>query len=150
MATVKGGDKMGPALERIAQRLAKAKSVRVGFLENATYPDGQQVAEVAAYLNYGTSKMVPRPFFSQMVKEKSPGWGPKVQKVLKAANYDTELALARVGEGIKKQLEDAIVAFNDPPDKESTMARKRAANKENATLIETGHMLKSVSYEVKE
>jgi len=150
MATIRGGKRMDAALRQIADRLNKAKSVRIGFLEDATYPDGQQVAEVAAYLNYGTSKMPPRPFFSQMVEANKDGWGAKLARVLKAADYDTELALGRMGEGIKGQLQDAIVAFNDPPDSKATMARKKAAGQEQATLIETGHMLASVDYEVSE
>ncbi len=150
MATIRGGNRMDAALQKIADKLNKAKSVRIGFLEKATYPDGQQVAEVAAYLNYGTSKMPPRPFFSQMVARNSPKWGTKLRNVLKAADYDTALALARMGEGIKGQLQDAIVAFDDPPDSESTKARKKAANGDAATLVETGHMLRSVDYEVSE
>ena len=50
MATVTGGDKVGPKLAEFATLLSNASSVRVGFLEGATYPDGTPVALVAAIL----------------------------------------------------------------------------------------------------
>ncbi len=136
------------ALREIAARLESNKVVRVGFLEGATYPDGQSVAEVAAYLNYGTRKMPPRPFFTQMIVKNKDGWGKKLAAILRANNYDVKKSLALMGEGIKGQIQAEIVAFDSPPDSAATMARKQAANGAAATLIDTGHMLNSVDWDL--
>jgi hypothetical protein len=72
MAEVKGGEKLEAALATLATKLAVPATLRVGFLENAKYPDGTPVAAVAAWQNYGTGSIPPRPFFSNMVAQKSP------------------------------------------------------------------------------
>lgn len=144
MATVLGGDKLEAAFARIASKLAKASEVRVGFLEGATYPDGTPVAEVAAIQNFGSTDIPARPFFSNMVSDKSPQWGERFAKVLAAADYDTDLALARMGEGIAGQLRQSIVDTNDPPLARRTVERKG----HDKPLVDTGHMLASVDKEV--
>lgn len=148
MAAFTGGDKLEKRLKEIAQKLGSAKSVRVGFLENATYPNGQSVAEVAAYAEYGTSKSPPRPFFSQMIARYKGGWGKKVGNLLKLNNYDTARTLGLFGEGVKGQLQQSIIDFTDPQDSDATKARKNFKYPDSSTLIESGHMLNSADWEV--
>lgn len=148
MASFSGGDKLAARIVELKAHLDSAKSVRVGFLEGATYPDGQRVAEVAAYLEYGTKNMPPRPFFSQMVAAQKGQWGNRVARMLKANDYDTITALSLVGEGISKQLRRAIIDFTDPQDSDETKARKQSKHPDTATLVDTGHLLNSVDYEV--
>lgn len=180
MAYVSGGDRMGAALAAIAARLSSAKEVQVGFLENATYPDGTNVAMVAAIQNYGAPAkgIPPRPFFSNMVKDKSPDWGRKLGQVLKAADYEASVALARMGDGIKGQLQTAIHKTTEPALSPVTLLlRERFGNNPQAItfgdvkqaridvasgrvpvvtstqvkpLIWTGHMLDSVDYKVEQ
>lgn len=57
-ATVTGGDKLMAHLNGIQAGLASAgtgPSVRIGFLESATYPDGTSVAGVAAIQEFGAT-----------------------------------------------------------------------------------------------
>jgi hypothetical protein len=56
---VAGGDKLKKRLEDMAKSLAKARSVRVGFLENANYPDGTSIALVAAVNEFRLSAASP-------------------------------------------------------------------------------------------
>ena len=69
----------GPGLRKrlseIARGLDKAAKVRIGFLENATYPDGKPVAMIAAIQEFGAParNIPPRPFFRQMIAAKSSG-----------------------------------------------------------------------------
>lgn len=179
MAHVSGGDRLGTALAAIAARLNSAKEVQVGFLENATYPDGTNVAMVAAIQNYGAPAkgIPPRPFFSNMVKEKSPDWGRKLGRALKAADYDASVALGRMGDGIKGQLQASIrktmepalspvtlllrerfgnnpqaITFGDVMQARIDVASGRVPNvtsTQSKPLIWTGHMLNSVDFEVK-
>ena len=96
MVTVRGGDKLENALRDVAARLGGKKTLRVGFLEDATYPAGKpkalraaykarkkagekgavggalygtSVAMVAAIQNYGAPRagIPPRPFFNNMI-----------------------------------------------------------------------------------
>jgi hypothetical protein len=145
MATIKGGDKFALALSQIAEQLSRPGSVRVGFLENATGPDGQPIAVRAAANEFGTSKIPPRPFFRNMIAEKESTWPVAVAENLKATDYDQDLTLQRVGEGIASDLQMSIQQTNSPPLAESTVKRKGF----DKPLIEHGDMIRAVSFEVK-
>lgn len=148
MATIKGGDKLQAALAGIAKALGDGTaSVNVGFLENAKYPDGTSVALVAATQNFGSPKMgiPPRPFFSSMVKEKSPEWPDAIVKQLKKNKFDMKRTLTAVGMGIEGQLKQSIKDTNSPPLKPATIKRKGFAK----PLVDSGHMLQSTGFEVK-
>lgn len=86
----------------------------------------------------------PRPFFRKMIWSQSKGWGALMTQALIAKNFDPEDALVLVGEKIRGQLQDSIRQLTDPPLKSSTIRKKGSAK----PLIETGHMLNSVDYEV--
>lgn len=101
------------------------------------------VATVAFWNNFGTSRMKARPFFSNMIAEKSPGWGRKLGNVAKAAGYNTKLTLGRMGEGIQGQLVKYIVDW--PADNAPYTIQKKGFNK---GLIDQGIMQRSVGYEV--
>jgi len=147
MATVKGGTKLAGALQAIVISATNATVVRVGFLEKATYPDGKSVAMIAAIQEYGApgAGTPPRPFFRNMIAEKSNEWPKAIADLLKANGYDAAKTLALTGEGVKGQLQQSIVDTNTPPNAPSTIARKGSAK----PLVDTGHMLNSVDYEVK-
>lgn len=149
MAVISGGSKLEAALAEIVKNLGKgAGTVRVGFLEGATYPDGTPVAMVAAINEFGAPSrgQPPRPFFRRMIAEKSGEWPEAIAKNLAATNYDTKLTLERVGAGIAGQLQESITNLTDPQLAASTIKKKGF----DKPLIDTGHMLNSVSYEVEE
>lgn len=160
MASGKGGGKLAGFLNRMASRLESGKFVKSGFLKTATYPDGTPVAMIAAIQNYGApgAGIPPRPFFSNMVKDNSHGWGVAVAKNLKAANYDADRALDRVGEGIDGQLRQSIKDTNDPPLAPSTLRARGYTGKafdpkDRSTfgakpLVDTGILLGSIDHEV--
>lgn len=165
------------ALKGISKKVEKNKFVRVGFLEKSKYPNGIHVAQVAAWINWGTKTAPPRPFFSGMVADKKGGWPKKLAAVLKAAEYDIDKALALMGEGIKKQLTAAIIDMETPelspvtlmlrkmlidnPNLEVTgatvgEAARRVADGESSAGastkvgVFTGHMLNSTDWDIPE
>lgn len=146
MSKLVGRQAWHEALNKIKERLTNAKVVRVGFLANATYPDGKSVAMVAAIQDYGAPKrgIPPRPFFRNMIAKEQSGWPKAIEANLKATNYDAKKTLSRVGEGIAGQLKRSIVDTNSPPLKPSTIARKGFEK----PLVDTGRMLRSTDYEV--
>lgn len=147
MAAIRGGDKLAMALSQISKQLSRPETVRIGFLENATYPDGTPVALVAAVNEYGAPSrgIPPRPFFRNMIADKSADWPEALGKTLQATGLDQTKALELMGQGVAAQLRDSIVATDSPPLAQSTIDKKGSSK----PLVDTGHMLNSVDYEVK-
>lgn len=147
MAAIRGGEKLEAALREISAKVSKAATLRVGFLEGATYPDGTSVPMVAAIQEYGAPKanIPPRPYFRNMIAEKSPSWGGAVETNLLAQNYDVERTLELVGDGIKGQLQQSILDTNSPPLSKVTIAAKGF----DKPLIHHNDMINAAAYEVK-
>jgi hypothetical protein len=147
MATIRGGEKFEAAMEDLARRLGRPATLKVGFLENATYPDGKPVAMIAAINEYGApSRGQPaRPFFRRMINAKQGEWPAAIAGVLRANGNDVEKSLNIAGASIAGQLRQSIDDLVDPPLAASTIARKGF----DKPLIDTSHMLKSVDHEVK-
>lgn len=175
MGTLTGGAGVEAVLNDLARKVERGGTLRVGFLEGATYPDGTSVAMVAATQNYGAPGrgVPPRPFFSKMIADKSSGWAKSLKAVFRAANYDGRKALELFGEGVAGQLREAIVNMADPPLSPVTLllhdrfpmnegytfadvlqARRDIAAGETPSgahanpLIWSGHLLNSVDKEV--
>ena len=191
--TFTGGEKLQKKLQEIAEKLGAARTVRVGFLENATYPDNAHtpVALVAAVNEFGGTVTVPahevtvsrklkangdfarggkfvkakeanfqsthtveeytatipaRPFFRSMIRKNKSTWGPQMLEAVKAANYDARVALGRMGQNVKEQLQESIQEFDSPGNAPST-ARAKGFDK---PLVDSSHMLNTVDYEVNE
>lgn len=173
---LKGGDKLAKILADIGGN--KGGFVKVGFLENATYSDGTSVAQVAFWNEFGHGGRFPappRPFFRNMISEKSGGWAKRLAGALKHYDYDAEKALGAMGEVIKGDLQESIINTNAPAlSKTTLMLRSIYGNnpqeirardvlaaqelvKEGGTgavgtqakpLVWTGHMLNSIDYAV--
>jgi len=145
VATVNTASRLAAKLAKIVQSTDGHPRVSVGFLRDATYPDGTSVAMVATVNEFGGSGP-PRPFFRLMVAEKSGAWPEAVRLNLKATDYDAHKTLDRMGQGIKAQLQDSIKTLTDPPLAPSTIKRKGFAK----PLIDTSVMLNSVDYRVED
>lgn len=147
MAEIRGGTKLEKVLAEMAANLTKAGTLKVGFLAGSRYPDGTPIAMVAAIQNYGAPRagIPPRPFFTNMIKAKSPEWPAAIAGLLKANNYDAQLALDIAGMKIAEQLQQSIKDTNDPPLKPATIKRKGFAK----PLIHHTDMINSVKHEVK-
>lgn len=150
MAGVTGGAKLDKAMGDMARRMRNPGTLRVGFLEGATYPDGTPVALVAAIQNFGAPArgIPPRPFFTNMIKAKSDGWGDSFARIMAQPNMTPKRALKIMGQGIEGQLRESIVATNTPPLAPATIARKGGTPTAAKPLIDTGHMFDSIDSEV--
>lgn len=147
MATIKGGDKLATRLADLAKLLARPATLSVGFLSNATYPDGKSVAMIAALNEFGVPSrgQPPRPFFRNMVAAKSGEWPKAIAGLLQANGMDAVRTLDLAGFAIEGQLRQSIRDTNSPPLSPVTIARKGHAK----PLISTGHMLNSIGHEVR-
>lgn len=176
MASITGGGKLAGAIARIASRATTATSVDIGFLEDATYPDGTRVAMVAAIHEYGAPRagIPPRSFFRTMIAKKSPEWPRAISDLLAANDFNAARTLDQTGSAIAGQLQQSIVETNDPPLSPVTLmvrkiigpngkatfddvleARRRIDAGEQPSgvstkpLVWTGNLLNSVSYRVR-
>ena len=120
-------------------------SVRVGVLENATYPDGTPVAMVAFWNEYGTKRIPPRPFFRTTVSEQKKNWVLSVQNLMKMHN-DPKRVMGLIGVNIQEQLVHSINTWSDPPNAPYTIEKKGF----DAPLRDTTRMSKSISIEIGE
>ncbi len=117
-ATITGGQALTSRLQQMAENAGEGGTLRVGFLEDAMYPDGQtHVATVAAIQEFGAPRagIPPRPFFRTMIKSRSPGWPATLAKILPAVDYDTDKALGNMGGQIRDQLVQSIDDLTAPP-----------------------------------
>ena len=118
-------------------------SVRVGVLENATYPDGTPVAMVAFWNEYGTRTADPRPFFRTTVWENKKNWVLSVQNLMKQHNNPQQV-MGLIGESMKGNIVQGLVSFSDPKNADSTEKAKGFNN----PLIDKGILMRSISFEV--
>lgn len=172
-----GGVALEAKLKEIAKKAGKAGTLKVGFLENATYPDGTSVAMVGAIQEFGAPSVgiPPRPYFRSMIAEKSGGWPVALGKIAVSNDYDMEKTLGQMGEGIKGQLQESIINTNEPPLSPITVMLRGMRSHDQSLVVtgktvgeaaarvdegltnygasdkvldDTGHMLNSVDYEV--
>lgn len=153
-----GGERIKAKLKEIIDRLGQPNTLKVGFFEGAEYPDGTSVPMVAAIQNFGApaAGIPARPFFSNMVREKKDGWADSLGAILAANDYDINKSLALLGEGIGSQLQQSIKDTNAPALAKETILARAAGSKRGKIksptiakpLIDTGHMMNSVGYQV--
>ena len=141
MSTIKGGDKLEAALSAIAEKIRKKAVLKVGFSD----PD---IALTAALNEFGVPArgQPPRPFFRNMIADKSPEWPSAIAEGLKANDYDVSKTLGQVGVAIRDQLQQSIQTFTTPALAESTVERKGF----DKPLIDTGKMFQSPKFTVDE
>lgn len=117
---LRGGDKLRRALDDLAKKVERGGKVQAGVFEDATYPDGTPVAQVAQWNEFGTAKTPPRPFMRRTVNEQQDTWGNALGKALHATDYDASRALGMVGEVIASQIRDTIREGDFTPNSELT------------------------------
>lgn len=171
-----GGDELTRILNEMGTRLNGGSVVDVGFMEDATYPDGTPVAMVAYWNEFGKSNQPPRPYFRTMIAKNKSKWGGQIASNLRLTNYDANRALALMGEEVSADLIESIRDTVAPPLSPITLmlrklfwtnryaitgkdiadaARRVRAGEQGATgtqakpLEWTGNMVRAVTYKVK-
>lgn len=120
---MRGGDKFRQRLAELATQAATAK-VRVGIIEQANYPDGESVAQVAFWNEYGTATIPPRPFFRNTIAEHKDEWPKQAATFMEANGGDVRQTLADMGEVVKGQIKMTIQDFREPPNAAATVKQK--------------------------
>lgn len=142
---MRGGDKFKAALKQAVDKAASG-TVRVGIIESQTYPNGESVAQVAYWNEYGTATIPARPFFRNTIAERQGEWADKAASILQHTDGDVGRALALIGEGVKGDIVETIQNFTEPPNADSTVKRKGF----DKPLIDTGDLWRAIQSEVVE
>ncbi len=121
-------------LKQLALLVKEPPSVKVGFKETATYPDGTPVSLVAAVQEYGSpaQNIPPRPFIRPTVKQNEQQYADMLQRAVVAVLSgapDADQQMVALGERGKRDIQEAI--------------RRQG-------LVDTGVLIESVTYEVGE
>lgn len=148
-ASVQGGSALHRHLLEIERRLGQGAHVGVGFFASEKYPEKEgdtslPVAQVAFWNQYGTLISPARPFITTMLEKRSPRWGVGLGNALRKADYDATVALAAMGEVMQGQMRKEIQEWTDPPNADSTIAKKKSSK----PLIDTGQMYRAVDFQV--
>ena len=134
----------------------KKKEIQVGFFETSHYPDGTQVAQVAAVNEFGMG--VPaRPFMRPAIAMNRAKWANQISSGVNAVirgAIDLDSALEQVGMIGAGDVKDAIRAVTSPALDPITIRWRRTRKNQNRTqsvkpLIDTSLMLNSVQSAVK-
>lgn len=165
---VKQSGDFSAALRQISNNL-KTQIVRVGIFANATTKDGKLIAEYAAYNEYGTEHIPPRPFMRNTIKEHKAEWQQTFGNWMRGRDPQDPLAVERalyvVGDQAKGHVQETIGSNMPPPNAASTIRQKRkvitgADNKPMknekgevmthvpGTLVMNGDMQRAVAFEV--
>jgi hypothetical protein len=142
---ISGGDKLEAALKAISEKMSGG-SLSVGFLEGATYPDGESVAQVAFWNEFGTSRAPARPFMRSTIEDKQGEWATRIAGAAVHYDYDSAKVLGLMGETMKEDFQSSINGWTNPRNADSTIATKGF----DKPLIDTGVMLQAVDYRVDE
>ncbi|AOA58326.1 hypothetical protein [Acinetobacter larvae] len=135
--------KTGNLAAALAKYAKPSVSMRVGVLEEATYPDGLPVAQVAFWNEYGTKRAPPRPFFRTLVHAQKDNWIKSIGNLVQQTG-DPRRSMLLVGEQIKGQLVESVLSWSDPPNAPYTIAKKGF----DAPLRDSGQLSRSFSVEV--
>ena len=120
-------------------------SLKVGFFKSARYPDGTQVAAVAAWNEFGTKRIPERPFMRQGVKKAYAHMHGILVAEVDPLHMTLDDRLAdKVGAYIAGQIQKRIVDLRIPANAPLTVKMKGSSN----PLVDTGKMRQSVTWKV--
>lgn len=145
--SLSGGGGLDRKLSELAAKVSRPATLRVGFLEGSTYPDGTPVAQIAAIQNFGASHIPARPFFTNFIRRYRGTWGARLAKILEFTDWDAERALGIMGAEMEGQLKQQIRETNEPPLSEVTLmlrAMRRGRKGDRVTLAELAEAYRRV------
>lgn len=134
----------------IMNRLADMEGeIDVGILDNAgTEENGETVANVAAYNEYGTNHIPSRPFMRQTADKHGKEWGNFAQKATNRVidGMSADQAKELLGNKAEGDMKAMVTGGSFAPNAPNTIKQKGSAT----PLIDTGRMRNSISHRVKD
>lgn len=158
-----GGHKFAIALQALAHKISDGGTLKVGFLEGATYAAGDNsaflkavgssatptptkvlpVAQVAFWNEFGTKRAKARPFFRNTISDKAENWGAGLAKLVVATNYDGKKSLSLLGVQMVNDIKETINKW--PADNRPLTVKIKGFDK---GLIQSKTMRDAVAFKV--
>jgi hypothetical protein len=143
-----GTQQVQQAMKQLAERLKSDTRVLAGVPKGAgVYEDGLTLATVAAVNNFGSAdgKIPPRPVLQPAIEKGAPQYQRlaelMIPKVL-TGEMSMRILLEQMGQLAEGHIKQEITDLRDPPNAESTIAKKGSDN----PLIDTGAFRQSIRY----
>ena len=136
-------------LEQMRKRVGGDTDILVGVPKDAQpYPeDGTSVAMVAAAHEFGNSQVPERSFLRSTFDEQQKKYIGMASKLFKKV-VDGKMTTLKIANLIGSEAQDDVIdkinSIKTPPNSAATIARKGEDN----PLVDTGHLKKSIRYEV--
>ena len=135
---------------RIRERLGKKALVRAGVPEGASNGvTGELIAPQAAANEFGAPGIPARPFLRTTLNKKKDEWVRNVVAAFRAGRTPEEV-LALVGGRMAEDIQATIMSNMPPRNSDLTRLRKNAEGAGKGTLVDTGSLVRSIDYEVKQ
>lgn len=137
---------------RAELKLLDKSRVKVGYpVGKNPYKDGQTVADIALYNEFGTERngkpAIPaRPFFSQAFDKNREELDKLISELYSkiiGLRLGVSQGLDLVGVFMVGKIRNEINQLREPPNDPKTIKRKRSSN----PLVDTGHMKNSTTFE---
>lgn len=135
--------------DRLVARLTRLPAAaRVGALDEVN-------AQKLAYSEFGTVREPPRPALSAATDQNAAALhravARRVGDVIDGRSATGESILSAVAADLAEEVRNTIDSNVQPPLAPSTLAaRRRRGNASNRTLVDTGEMLRAITYEAKQ
>lgn len=155
-STIKTVDDRKKAIDAFMKtaRAAKGSFVSIGFHEGAGhYPgnDAPDVVEVALWNEFGTRTTPERSFIRSAIDEHEGllnEWRQEMLYNMVFKLWPLRKALETMGFRIQVLIQNKIKSNVPPPNADSTLDAKKKKGVPGVTLIDSGLMLRSVTYQV--
>ena len=126
-------------------------TVWVGFVDDKADKkvDGVEIGLYSLFQEYGTSDIPARPFFRTAINNNRKYIKEELKRLLQKValgEMKGEIALKSIGLEVQGMIQDSIKNGGWTPNAESTIRAKKGMGQE---LIETGSMLRAVSFEIR-
>lgn len=146
---VKFNDRITPEGKRLQKALEDLNNLEVGigFQRGKASEDGVDMADIAAWNEYGTVHSPSRPFIRKTMDENSGKIDAMIENVKDGvmSGKDPQVLLNQVGVAVKGLMQEKIVNGTYEPNAPSTIKKKGSSK----PLIDTGQMRQSVNYVVR-
>jgi len=143
----------GPARPPLEAAIKEGRVVgKVGWFPGAVYEDGMPVAQVAAFNEYGTTRMPPRPFMRPTIEAQREQWREQtahLAKLVVEGKLTQEQAMELLADAASVDVVKSIKAVSEPAHAASTTANRRRRGVEHDDLLrDTGTMIDNLRHSV--
>lgn len=150
MTVLSKGLKISQVIANKYPELKGSYTIEIGVAEGAKYPNGQSVADVAYWNEYGTTKIPARPFITPTFLKYSAEWGNQFEWILEQSGFKLQASLEAFANMIVGQVKNEINNVWEPPLALSTLKFRELlfANTTGKPLIVTGMLFNSITYQI--